>query len=267
MSLLDRLFCSLSPPAPVQPLVVAVPVQPAARRFDRDVMPAIVPDLIPASSWGSSLSNLLTRTSWSAVRMPVVYRKPCQICGDAASGGRRFLDCHELWSYSMPPPDAGDGCVGVQRLIGIVALCQPCHEMFHIGLARVRGREPIVRERMLRINRWSADEYQTWVQESGARALARNKRGWVLDVSLIKHHAPLVIDQDLGWIMRDDGILYRPPYSNPDSPDPDRPETFTAIFGCSYEIGGVLHEAVDPGEAYEGLLGEAGDFDFARAMT
>jgi hypothetical protein len=256
-------------PARAAPLVFAIPhvSLPAGRgQFDRDVMPAIRPDLIPPSSWGSSLANLLTRTSWSEVRQPVVYRKPCQICG-AAQDQERQLDCHEIWSYAEPPRGAGEGCVGVQRLIGLVALCRLCHEFFHMGLARMRGREAIVSERMMTINRWSPADYQTWVREAAERAVARNERGWILDVSLIRHRGPLVIDQARDWTRRPDGILYRPRHYHSGAPNPERPETYTAIFGCDYEIVGVHYEAVDPSEAYDGLMPEAGDFAFAKSMV
>jgi hypothetical protein len=224
--------------------------------YDRRTMPPIVPDTIPISSWGSSLFNLLTLESWNAVRHPVIARRGnlCQQCG---RNPRNRLDVHEVWAYSMPPPGADETMCGVQRLMGLAALCQTCHELFHPGLARVRGRDQIVRGHLKIINRWNDAEYEAYRRAMERRNIMRSQRIWVLDLSLIA--IPLVVDRAKGWWLEPDGFLTRI--------DPRLDErSWTAVLGLPFIFNGKPIAAVDRAEAYDGLLPEEGDFDFIGSV-
>ena len=213
--------------------------------YDRRTMPPIVPDTIPISSWGSSLFNLLTLESWNAVRHPVIARRGnlCQLCG---RNPRNRLDVHEVCAYSMPPPG-----------VGLAALCQTCHELFHPGLARVRGRDQIVRGHLKIINRWNDAEYEAYRRAMERRNILRSQRTWVLDLSLIA--IPVVVDRAKGWFLEPDGFLTRI--------DPRLDErSWTAVLGLPFIFDGKPIAAVDPAEAYDGLLPEEGDFDFIGSM-
>jgi hypothetical protein len=80
--------------------------------------------MIPASSWGQSLKNILPAELWRKVRQEVLAKSKykCTICGS-----RSNLECHEVWKYN----DAAR----TQKLCGFLALCKACHAVKHIGYA------------------------------------------------------------------------------------------------------------------------------------
>ena len=176
--------------------------------FNRDTMPAIVPDLLPVTSWGSNLAKLLTRRSWDAIRAPAIARRGhrCQICG-AGSGLR--LECHEIWAYSLPPQGAPEEAVGVQRLMGLATLCPPCHEMFHLGFAGLRGRGAGAKARLMAVNRWGDADFKAYHAAMAGRYESRCHRRWVLDLSLVQWAVPLVVDTTAGWVLAEDGSISR----------------------------------------------------------
>ena len=221
-------------------------------------MPIIWPDLIPQTSWGSSLPNLLVWPSWDRIRQPMIrWAGGCQIC--AAEQGKP-LDCHEVWAYSMPPPKAPKRTVGVQRLMALAVLCADCHSMFHLGYALSHGTFPAVKQRLMEFNQWSEAEFQSYASQQDNVGTARDKWRWVLDVSLVQKAGPLVVKTGSGgWSYHEEngGYLTAPSkYSNEDS--------FTAILGASFEVGSRVVDAIDATEARSGLLPEQGDFAFAQ---
>ena len=220
-------------------------------------MPVIRPDLIPITSWGSSLSNLLTRPSWDSIRRPMIgWAGGCQIClaeqGDS-------LECHEVWAYSMPPLEAPGGTFGVQRLMAVAVLCSDCHSMFHLGRARMVGTISAVKRRLMEFNQWSESDYKQYNSHQEKLGVARAEWNWALDVSLVHKAGPLVIRTGNGaWSYHDDGRFLTAPPRYIDG------ECFTAILGAPYKIGSRVIEAEDPTEAKKGLLQEEGDFAFAH---
>jgi hypothetical protein len=140
-------------------------------------------DSIPETSWGSSLSNLLTWPCWNRPRQSalVATGHRCLLCGAAGK-----LDCHEIWKYYEPTKDGqihrGALC-GVQRLVKLIPVCADCHETFHLGLAGIKGRLDIAMERVTALYRLSDDErdaYLAMVKEDSNR---RNEFSWAIDVS------------------------------------------------------------------------------------
>lgn len=229
-----------------------------SNRSNRDAMPPIVPDLIPVTSWGSSLANLLTWWSWETIRAPVMARcgNRCQICAARPEAG---LECHEIWAYSLPPAGARQEVVGVQRLIGLAALCPLCHEMFHLGFAGLRGRGARAKARLMALNRWHDADFEAYRAAMVCRYESRSQWRWILDLSFVQWAIPLIVDPAKGWTLAEDGSLSRP--------DPRTGVTaWTVILGVPYAIGGRAMPPLDPAEGYDGLLPEAGDFGFVHSM-
>lgn len=121
-------------------------------------------DLIPSSSWGSSLANLLTKKSWDTLRHPLIEKNNhvCQLCGCK----KKVLDVHEVWSYDFPKQEDLDQAsanenitaFGLQTLQGLMTICKKCHECFHLGLALVNGRLDIALERLAGLNCWDGEQ-------------------------------------------------------------------------------------------------------------
>jgi hypothetical protein len=218
-------------------------------------MAPVLPDLLPATSWGSSLANLLTKTSWDALRLPAIKAAghACQLC-NVRTG---ILECHEIWAYSLPPPTAPEGALGVQRLLGLAALCRSCHALFHMDYARMTGSFDAVNARLMDVNQWSEAEFAAYDADQERKGHLRSTRCWILDLSLVGGGAPLAINGR--WSLAENGSL-----TGPIGPS-GRP-AFTVLLGVSYVISGRLMPVLDPGAAMDGLLPAEGDFAFAARV-
>lgn len=137
----------------------------------------LVPEMIPRTSFFRNLRSMLNQTEWDVVRREC-YRKAghvCEICG--GRGNRWPVECHEVWDYNVKDR--------VQKLVRLIALCPACHEVIHIGLAGVRGREKQAIKHLMKVNRLSeldalavvAQAWQLWERRSGMN--------WTLNVDTV----------------------------------------------------------------------------------
>lgn len=149
-------------------------------------------DLIPHTSWGSSLSNMMTRGSWDKLRIPLIKKNSnvCQICGTHHSS----LDVHEIWSYALPGKEeiydaqkSGAAAFGIQRLDGLMAICKECHKMFHLGLANANNELDSVLSRLAAVNGWSKEQVNKYFDLVGDRYEAASEAYWALDFSSTQH--------------------------------------------------------------------------------
>jgi hypothetical protein len=149
-------------------------------------------DLIPETSWGASLANLLTSRSWETVRELILERNHhvCQCCGVQ----RTSLDVHELWSYAFPDQDEIDLCrdndcylMGVQKLENLISVCSDCHLCFHLGFANSRGRGKQALARLRALNNWSVGQIFQYERLVYDRWNDANEIGWQLDFARLAH--------------------------------------------------------------------------------
>lgn len=151
----------------------------------RAIQPRLA-DLIPQTSWGANLCNMLTAASWDALRQGAfaLTGSRCEICGV-----RQGLECHEEWEYHEPngleKVPEGYMALGVQRLVRLMPLCDDCHETYHLGFAYARGRLAERLQRIAAFNRWSQHEVDAYYDFIGARWKRRNQYMWALDVSAV----------------------------------------------------------------------------------
>lgn len=146
----------------------------------------LIGELIPHTSWGSSLANMLTKSSWDKLRHPVIqsYQNSCQVCGCYQD----TLDVHEIWSYRYLGDNEGKSLGwGVQHLDGLICVCKACHECFHLGYANVNNRLQIAIERLRKINGWSAVIGNRYYDIIADRWEESNKVKWILDFSGLEH--------------------------------------------------------------------------------
>jgi hypothetical protein len=165
-------------------------------------------DLIPHTSWGSSLANMLTKTSWDKLRLPLIEQNNnvCEVCGTR----HRSLDVHEVWSYAMPEQakikeaqQTGGVAFGVQTLEGLIAICKECHKIFHFGLANANGELEQVLSRLGAINGWSKQEVSTYYDLVADRYQQASSVYWGLDFSRVEH-------PDGGLTLKDSWQVYEP---------------------------------------------------------
>lgn len=201
----------------------------------KSVTTPILGDLIPITSWGSSLFNLVSPECWRKLRHQVlaVTGFRCEICGSDQK-----LECHESWEYHEPTPEhsARQGC-GVQRLIRMMGLCDPCHETQHLGLANVQGRSEIARKRIKAYNRWNEEELHQYCDFIDERSDRRSHCSWVLDLSCVKE----TLQVQSKWQIQENGFLFR---------DTKLGGSETLILGVAWQHNGILHPAVSADHGY-----------------
>lgn len=134
-------------------------------------------ELVPDGCWNYNLRSVLSKAQWDMIRKKAYARAngKCAICGAAVSR----LEAHERWEY--------DAENGVQKLVGIIAVCRPCHEVIHIGRTSLCGREREASEHFMKVNGATYAEYRKALGEANLRHARLNAvPEWRLDLSFLK---------------------------------------------------------------------------------
>lgn len=140
-------------------------------------------DVVPETCHYSNLRTELPRATWDVLRKAAygVANFRCVICGGHGGNGRQHpVEAHEKWEYDINGPEGP-----VQRLVEIQALCPPCHEVKHFGLAQVRGNEDRALKHLMSVNGWTRAAAKRRVAEEQATYVANSAILWDLDVSVI----------------------------------------------------------------------------------
>jgi len=85
------------------------------------------------------------------------------------------VECHEVWGYN--------DVTHVQSLVGLIALCPPCHEVKHIGHAGAVGNLDRAKARLGVANSWSTADVDTYLEVVWEVWYQRSTHEWTLDVS------------------------------------------------------------------------------------
>lgn len=132
-------------------------------------------ELVPSSSWGDNLRSRLKQSAWDRLRR-ASYKAAghrCEICG--GKGRRHPVECHEVWVYN--------DTTHVQTLERLISLCPSCHEVKHLGLAELRGRQDIALRHLAKVNGWTPTEALRHVTEAFEVWQRRSRHTWTLDLS------------------------------------------------------------------------------------
>lgn len=150
-------------------------------------------DMIPATSWGASLANLLEQHSWKMLRREVFQRagRVCEICGQADGP----IECHELWKFDDEKRDESGW--HRQTLQKMMCLCHDCHEMFHPGLAQINAREKECADRRRAVNAWTKKDHDVATAQMMKKFDQRSQKRWALDLSMLPQNVPLQLKA--GW--------------------------------------------------------------------
>ena len=141
-------------------------------------------ELIPEKSWGKSLAQLLPKKDWDILRKKTYrrYNWTCQIC--SAYGVR--VNCHERWEYNDK--------LKRQTLVGLVCLCDDCHNTHHWGRTIHALHEgklsqtyiDKLRRHFCEINRCTEQDMINHIVEAGDRNLRRSRYRYKIDLSGLK---------------------------------------------------------------------------------
>lgn len=134
-------------------------------------------ELVPASTWGMNLRDILKPSVWDNLRRNC-YKAAghkCEICGERGYNGR--VECHERWEF--------DDLHTVQKLVGVIALCPTCHWAKHIGLtmSKFPAKLKSVLAKVAKINNWTREQVNEHIEDSFAVFNIRSEREWNVDVS------------------------------------------------------------------------------------
>lgn len=132
-------------------------------------------ELVPSTCWFSNLRSELSKQEWDWLRSAVYERSGnrCEIC--SGRGTQHPVECHEVWEY--------DDKKYVQRLAGLIALCPACHEAKHMGYASSIGRAGQARAHLARVNGWSMDDVELYLETQFEQWSRRSQHEWSLDLS------------------------------------------------------------------------------------
>jgi hypothetical protein len=175
--------------------------QPFVPLIARKAFVPLMTEMIPESSFGASLTNLLTEAAWKEIRQRA-YRAAghvCQCCGESSGP----LECHEVWSFDDEP--VADGWCR-QTLRHLISACHDCHALFHPGLASLRGRSDAVIERIKAVNEWTTQEQVIAAQHNNRLFLERSRKRWALDLSILEVDGPLPLKPNWSFSERS-GVL------------------------------------------------------------
>lgn len=135
-------------------------------------------ELIPSSAWYNNIRNLVSRSQWDKIRKECYQHAnhKCEICG--GRGNKWPVECHERWEFL-------DGKI---NLLGFIALCPPCHEVKHIGLASKRGRFNDAKKHFMEVNGLSNNEVDKYIKDAFDLFKKRSTEKWEMNLSLIESY-------------------------------------------------------------------------------
>lgn len=135
-------------------------------------------ELVPQTSWFSNLRSLLSQAEWDVIRKQC-YKKAgykCEICNEV--GPKHPVECHETWDYDN----------GIQKLIGLIALCPNCHKTKHYGFARISGNEKEVKKHFMKVNSLSEKEADDYIENAFLEWERKSELQWKLDISFLESY-------------------------------------------------------------------------------
>lgn len=133
-------------------------------------------ELIPSTAWNNNLRSLMRPQDWDILRQKVYanYQHRCGIC---LSSGR--LECHEIWQF--------DNINHIQKLTGLIALCDLCHRVKHIGLSELHADQGKINydtlvNHFMKINNCDRQTFTTHKNAAFALWEKRSLYQWRLDI-------------------------------------------------------------------------------------
>src|SRR5687768_1462300 len=135
-------------------------------------------EMVPSTCWFSNLRSELSADQWDGLRRDVSERsgRGCEVCGQR--GTAHPVECRGVWEY--------DDKRHVQRLVGLMALCPSCHEAKHMGYASSIGRGGQARAHLARVNGWSMDDVELYLEMQFEQWSRRSQHEWSLDLTWLQ---------------------------------------------------------------------------------
>jgi hypothetical protein len=138
---------------------------------------AIRPDPLPETTWCKNVRSEVSPEDWEILKKRVAKKSGhrCEACG--GRGDQWPVECHEIWNFNE--------ATGVQKLVGMTALCPACHEVVHVGLAGINGRTKKVLEHMSLVTGKTYQQCVNVATKALHKARMRSRKRWALDLSFL----------------------------------------------------------------------------------
>jgi len=136
-------------------------------------------ELVPSTAWYSNVRSNVSQAEWDVLRKEC-YKKAgykCEVC--SGKGPKHPVECHEIWEY--------DDEAFTQTLGGLIALCPDCHEVKHIGLAGIKGRQSQAIAHLAKVNGITLEEANIYVEASFETWSKRSQKDWKLDITILEN--------------------------------------------------------------------------------
>ncbi len=137
-------------------------------------------ELVPSTCWFSNVRDHVAKSTRDKLRKTTYQQAhyQCEVCG--GRGNKHPVECHEIWHY--------DDLKHIQTLKGLTALCPSCHQVKHIGLAGLRGYGKQAEAHLAKINGWSKDETDAYLETVWETWHKRSCHDWSLDISWLNRY-------------------------------------------------------------------------------
>ena len=137
-------------------------------------------ELVPKTAWYNNVRSSVPKDAWDKIRKKV-YEKAghvCEICGGV--GSKYAVACHEIWEY--------DDENHIQKLDRMIALCPSCHNVKHLGRAKVIGQYQPAVSQLMKVNGWSREEVHKYEKEVFVKWSERSKHDWNLNLDALNEY-------------------------------------------------------------------------------
>jgi hypothetical protein len=143
-------------------------------------------ELVPSTCWFNNIRTCVSKADWDKIRKSVYKNSHyfCEIC--AGQGQKHPVECHEVWHY--------DDKVHIQKLERMIALCPSCHEVKHIGLAKVKGRLQYAMNHLAKVNDWNLIQVTRYVSQSFKTWERRSQFQWDVNLSQLSLYNVVIKD-------------------------------------------------------------------------
>ena len=137
-------------------------------------------ELIPKSSPFKNVRSEVSASEWNRIRKAVyaTANYKCEICGGV--GKKHPVECHEIFEYDVENKE--------QKLVRLISLCPPCHEVKHMGFAQIRGRGAQARKHLKEVNGWTDKETDDYIREQFKLYHERSKTNWTLNLDELEKY-------------------------------------------------------------------------------
>lgn len=136
--------------------------------------PKLHTELVPKTCFFTNVRSQVSKESWDWLRKETYKQAKyqCECCGIKGK-----MEAHEIWHY--------DDKNHVQKLHGLICLCNMCHLTMHLGFAELKGKLPQVKNHLAKINGWTIAETNMYVEAVFEVWFMRSKKYWKLDLTFL----------------------------------------------------------------------------------